>query len=45
MKEMSFSNIYGRIYSVIDQTVSKATLVTPIRFAEIIECCYCNRLL
>ena len=36
MKEMSFSNIYGHIYQVIDRTVSKPTLVTPISFAEII---------
>ena len=36
MKEMSFRNIYGHIYSVIDETVSKPILVTPTRFAEIL---------
>ena len=36
VKEMSFGNISGHIYSVINQTVSKPTLVTPTRFAEIL---------
>jgi len=36
MKEQSLSNIHGNIYQVIDETVSKPTLVTPISFAEII---------
>ena len=36
MKEMSFRNIYGNIYSVIGKTVSKPILVTPVRFAEIL---------
>ena len=32
MKEMSFRNICGNIYWVIDKTVWKPTLVTPICF-------------
>ena len=35
MNEMSFRNIYGTFFGVVDKTVSEPTLVTPIRFAEI----------
>ena len=42
MNEMSFRNIYGKIDRVTDKTVSKPTLVTPIRFAEVNSCNYCN---
>ena len=36
MKEMSFKHIHGTIDWAVDNTVSEHTLVTPIRFAEII---------
>ena len=36
MKEMSFRNIYGNIYWVIDKTVRTHTLVTPIFVAGIL---------
>ena len=42
MNETNFRNMYGKNDRVIDKTVSKPTLVTPIRFAEIISCSYCN---
>ena len=37
MNETNFKNMYGIIVRVIDKTVSKPTLVKPIRFAEIIS--------
>ena len=36
MNETNFKIIYGINNRVIDKTVSKPTLATPIRFAEII---------
>ena len=38
IKETSFRNMNWAICWVIDKNVSEPTLVTPIRFAEIIEC-------
>ena len=34
MNEMSFRNVYRTNYWVIDETVSKPTIVTPHRFAD-----------
>ena len=42
MNETNFRIFYGKNDRVIDETVSKPTLVTPICFAEMISCSYCN---